>query len=308
MTAAKRLLVTGATGFVGRQALQPLLERNYEVHVATRTAPAGLPENIVVHKTDLLDCTGHRPLMEQIRPSHLLHIAWYAEHGKYWESVENALWLKATLSLVEAFGRAGGTRVVGAGTCAEYDWRYGLLVEGETPEQPTSLYGSAKLAAGRHAAAIAKDYAAEFAWARIFFPYGPQEPENRLVPNVIRNLLQGAPARCTHGRQFRDFLHVADVGDALAAVLDSPVCGPINIGSGIPVTIGEVASRIGLALGRPELVMLGAVPEPENSPRMVLADAVRLGNEVGWRPRRSLDEGLAQTIDWWRDAISRKHD
>lgn len=307
MVSTKRVLVTGATGFVGRQVLQPLLEMGYEVHVATRHGSAWRPENVILHQVDLLDCSAHRSLLEAIRPSYLLHIAWYAEHGKYWNAVENALWLKATLSLVEAFCHAGGIRAVGVGTCAEYDWRYGLFVEGETPEQPASLYGSAKLAAGHNAAALAKAHGVGFSWARIFFPYGQGEPESRLIPHVITSLLRGELACCTHGRQFRDFLHVADVGDALATVLDSTVRGPINIGSGIPVTIGDVALRIGLALERPELVKLGAVPEPENSSRMILADTLRLKKEVGWTPKRSLDEGLMQAIDWWRDAISSKN-
>jgi len=305
MSAAKRVLVTGATGFVGRQVIQPLLDRGYEVHVATRRIPAGLPENIEVHRYDLLDCDVHRPLLERVRPSHLLHIAWYAEHGKFWDAAENTLWLQATLSLVEAFCATGGQRVVGIGSCAEYDWQYGLLVESVTPERPTSLYGSAKLGAGQNAAVIAKAHSVEFSWARIFFPYGPGETESRLIPHVITSLLRGQPADCTHGRQYRDFLHVADVGDALAAILDSQVCGPINIGSGLPVTIGDVALRIGATLGRPDLVRLGAIPDSANSARMVVADTVRLNQEVGWMPKRSLDEGLAQAVAWWRDATSK---
>lgn len=304
MAAMKRALVTGATGFVGRQACLPLVERGYEVHAVTRQAANDLPPEVVVHQADLLDCEGHRALLESIRPSHLLHSAWYVEHGKYWDAAENALWLKASLSLVEAFCLSGGSRVVGVGTCAEYDWRYGLLVEGETPELPASLYGSAKLAAGTNGAALAAARGVEFSWARIFFPYGPGEPAIRFIPHVITSLLQGKPARCTHGGQFRDFLHVADVGTALAGLLDANLCGPVNIGSGVPVKLGDIASRLAVALGRPELLIQGTVPESGNSPRMVLASTARFAEGVEWVPRHSLDEGLALTIDWWRAAIA----
>jgi len=299
----KRVLVTGASGFVGRQALRPLQSRGFEVHAIGRGIPAECPPGVTCHRADLLDCSGHRALLDRVRPSHLLHLAWYAEHGRFWDAVENTLWLKSTTSLVEAFCDAGGERAVGAGTCAEYDWQYGLLVEGETPERPATLYGTTKLAAGRDAGAIAKAHGAGFAWARLFFPYGPGEAERRLVPHVITSLLRGEPARCTHGRQLRDFLHVADVGDALAAVLDSPVSGPVNIGSGVPVSVGEVASRIAAVLGRPDLLQLGALPEEGNSAGMIVASTVRLATEVGWTPGRSLDEGLRQAIQWWKEAL-----
>lgn len=300
----KRALVTGATGFVGRQTCLPLLERGYEVHAVTRYAANGLPSDVIAHRADLLDCDGHRALLERIRPSHLLHSAWYVEHGKYWNAADNALWLKASLSLIEAFCQSGGARVVGVGTCAEYDWRYGLLVESETPELPTSLYGSAKLAAGISGAALAAAHGVQFSWARIFFAYGPGEPVARLVPYVITSLLRGMPARCSHGSQFHDFLYVADVGAALAGLLDNTVCGPVNIGSGVPLRISDVATRLAEALGRVELLMLGAVPEAANSARMILASTTRLVEEVGWVPLHSLDERLAQTIDWWRDEIA----
>ena len=294
--------MTGATGFVGRQVLVPLLRRGYEVHAVSRRAAADLPSEVVVHAADLLDHAGHRHLLERIRPSHMLHVAWYVEHGKYWDAPENELWLKATESLVELFCRVGGTRAVGVGTCVEYDPGCGLLVEGQTPERPASVYANAKLAAGHNAAAIAAVHAVGFAWARIFFPFGPGEPGNRLVPHVISRLLKGAPAHCTHGRQIRDFLYVADVGDALAALLDSSVQGPVNIGSGVPTAIGDVATRIGAALARPDLVILGAVEEAEGSPETILASTVRLEKEVGWTPEHSLDQGLQLTIDWWREA------
>ena len=279
------MLVTGATGFVGRQALAPLAARGYEVHAVGR------------REVDLLDPDATRRLVEELRPTHLLHFAWYAEPGAFWRSAENERWLAASVQLLEAFALSGGTRAVVAGTCAEYDWSgSGLLSEQSTPLAPSTPYGEAKDALRT----AAEQMSFSLAWGRIFFLYGPHEDERRLVASVTRALLAGLPARTTHGRQVRDFLHVADAGDAFAALLDSEVEGAVNIGSGEGVAVTDVVQRIAAIVGRPDLVELGAREAPPDEPPRLVADVGRLHDDVGWRPARSLDDGLRDTVDWWR--------
>jgi nucleoside-diphosphate-sugar epimerase len=296
----KRVLVTGGAGFIGRHTLIPLIEHGYDVHVLTSHSSSFSCDNVKVHHANLLNGCGLPDLMKRIRPSHLLHTAWYTENGKFWEAVENVYWLKATLSLVEAFYAEGGERVLGLGTCAEYDWTDGLCVEEETPERPLSLYGKMKKSTYEALSALTAPPLQSFAWARIFFPYGEGEPVNRLIPHVITGLLSGDAVHCTHGNQIRDFLQVADIGRALVAVLDSKVTGAINIGSGIPVKIQEVVNCIADVLERKDLIMFGALPEPAYSPRMILANIDRLKKEVDFTPTFSLKEGLLNTISWWR--------
>jgi len=298
----KRVLVTGGSGFIGRQVWKPLHKRGFEIHATGRHPLADSPPGVVFHPVDLLDCASHQSLLERVKPDHLLHLAWYAEPGQYWDAPQNVAWLAATQSLVGAFCAAGGRRVVGAGTCAEYAWADGLLVEGRTAEKPASQYGETKLAAGQRAAAIVSAAGGSAAWGRIFSPYGPAEPPARLVPHVITRLLRGEPARCTKGLQVRDFLYSLDVADALVALLDSDVSGPVNIASGQSLSVGDLALRVATMLGRPDLLRLGEIAESSNnSAPMVVASVQRLSRELGWRPRHTLDEGLAGTIGWWRD-------
>jgi nucleoside-diphosphate-sugar epimerase len=292
-----KVLVTGGTGFIGRYAILPLLARGYEVHVTSRHAHA----DVTTHHVDLLDLNAHEDLINHVRPSHLLHAAWYTENGKFWNAIDNISWLQATISLASAFYKAGGKRLLGLGTCAEYDWSSELCVENVTPEVPSSLYGKTKRSAYECLTELSAFYQAEFAWARIFFPYGPGEPVKRLIPYVITHLLRDEDALCTHGNQLRDFMHVSDMGDALAAILDANIHGAVNVGSGVPVSIREVVMQIAHLLGKENRIKLGMVAEPLHSPAKILASVNRLQDELKWSAKLSLHDGLSQTIAWWQE-------
>ncbi|HEX8557332.1 MAG TPA: NAD(P)-dependent oxidoreductase [Pyrinomonadaceae bacterium] len=313
----RRALVTGATGFVGRHCPAELASRGYEVHAVTsrEVAPGAESESesesesgaagVEWHRANLLEPGAARALIGRVRPTHLLHLAWYAEPGKFWTSPENFRWVAASLELFEAFADAGGRRVVAAGTCAEYEWGgAGACVEGETPLRPATLYGACKHGLRVMLEAFAAQRGLSAAWGRVFFLYGPHEHPARLVSSVTRALLRGEPARCTHGRQVRDFLHAEDVGRAFVALLDSGAEGAVNVASGEPVALKEVVGALGELTGRPGLVELGAVEAPAGEPPVLVADAARLRREVGWSPRRDLRAGLAETVEWWRGRAS----
>lgn len=300
----KKVMVTGGFGFIGRHALKPLLERGYEVHVISSRPDAAPSKDLQVHQADLLNSASHEALMKKIRPAYLLHTAWYTKNGQFWSAIENAYWLSASISLARAFYAEGGQRLLALGTCAEYDWSAGgVCLEGSTAEQPASLYGRFKKFTAEALALLAKHHQGSFAWGRVFFPYGPGEPRQRLVPSVICSLLRNEAAKCSHGRQVRDFIYVEDLGRALAAILDSSWEGIVNLGSGSAVTIGEVVHKIADLLGKRDQVHLGTIPEPEHSPPMILASAKRLTEDLGFRPKYSLQEGLERSIAWWRTEL-----
>lgn len=298
----KRVLLTGASGFIGRHCIPPLLECGYEIHaVSTRLRP-DLDSRVIWHPVNLLDPRQTVALVESIKPTHLLHLAWYAVPGRFWQATENVDWVKASLTLLEAFS-SGGERAVVAGTCAEYDWEYGYCSEGVTPQNPATLYGSCKNALREILLPFSRQQGLSFAWGRVFLLYGPYEDPKRLVPSVILSMLRGMPACCTHGRQIRDILYVADVASAFVALLEGELEGPVNIASGRPVALRDVVTQIGDTLGRPELIRFDALPAPANDPPFLVADVRRLTRCGGWEPRFSLEEGVAETVEWWREQI-----
>jgi nucleoside-diphosphate-sugar epimerase len=293
-----RVLVTGATGFIGRQSLSALLQRGYEVHAVSRNGRGPLRDRIEWHKADLLDQSQRERVVHGAGAARLLHFAWYVEHQKYWSSRENLRWAAATLDLAHSFGSAGGERIVVAGTCAEYKWSQGLLSE-DSPLRPRSPYAVAKHAVREVLQTVKPAPEVQVAWGRIFFVYGPHEDQRRLVPYVITSLLEGREAICSSGEQIRDFSHVQDVGRRFAALLDSDVVGAVNMASGTGTAVAQVVLTIGRLMDRQELVRLGGRAATGEVPEIV-GDVRRLTDEVGLSNGTSVEAGLADTIEWWR--------
>ncbi len=309
MRPMKKVLVTGLGGFIGRRCVPFLLEKGYEVHgVGRGRKPDFIDDQVEWRRLDLLDLNATAACVRELCPTHLLNLAWYTVHGKYWRAPENFKWVQAGLNLLISFSEADGKRFVGAGSCAEYDWNYGFLSEDLTPRVPHSPFGRCKNALYEASASLGEVSGVSFAWGRVFFVYGPHENGARLVPSVITSLLSGRRARCSHGNQIRDFSHVDDVAAAFVALLDSDVTGGVNIASGWPVSLKTLISMIAEKIERPDLVELGALPTPENDPPMLAADVRKLRNDVGVSPIYDLDSGITATIEFHRGQSARSRD
>ena len=282
MTGA-RVLLTGATGLIGRHCVRPLEEAGFTVVAASRATGDDL----------LADAEG---VVARAGADHLVHLAWADGARDRWSSPANLDWVGASLRLLRAFAAAGGRRAVMAGSCAEYDWTGAGHLGEDAPLHPATLYGAAMAATGLAAGAGAKALGLSLAWARIFFVYGPGEPEGRLFGDLIRGLAAGREVACTDGRQRRDFLHAGDVGRALALSLRSHIEGPVNIGSGQAVAVAEMIGEIARQIGRPDLVRLGARPRPAGDPPLIEAGVDRLRAEAGFRPAYDMTTGIRAVL------------
>jgi nucleoside-diphosphate-sugar epimerase len=294
-----RVVVTGASGFVGRQAVTALRALGHSVISVGRGYPASDDAHRI--KVDLLAPGAAQGLAKMIDADALLHLAWTTRHGQYWNDLSNLEWLSVTAELVTAFGRRGVRRVCVVGSCFEYDWpEDGDCREEFTATSSHTLYDAAKSSCRRVLDQIADRLALSFAWGRLFYLYGPGEHPDRLVASVCRSVLAGESARCSSGKAVRDFMDVRDAGAALAHLTVSNLRGVINIASGEQASIEYVAKTIGELASRPDLISLGAIPDRTDDPPRITADVTRLRCELGFDVR-PLRRGLEDALRYWSD-------
>jgi nucleoside-diphosphate-sugar epimerase len=290
-----RVLLTGATGLIGRATATALTEAGHEVVTLGRNPASDIP-------CDLLDPGATTTALETARASHLVHLAWHDGARDRWTSGANLDWMAATLHLVRAFARKGGQRAVCAGSCAEYDWSVPELTE-TSPLRPRTLYGSAKAGAGLALCAGQQTLGLSLAWARIFFVYGPDEPPGRLFGDLMSNLGAGRPVDCTDGRQERDFLHVDDLARALLHVLESDLTGPVNVASGTATPVRDLIAEVANQMHRPDLIRLGTIARAADDPPRLAADVTRLRDETGFMPQYDIASGVARCLRSREEAV-----
>jgi nucleoside-diphosphate-sugar epimerase len=300
--APHRLLLTGATGFVGRHVLTAL-PTELELHCVSRNTDGA--ENAIWHQVDLRDSKAVADLIREVQPTHLAHLAWNTEHGKFWHAQDNIAWRDAGIEMTSAFAECGGRRLIIAGTGAEYTAdAVSPINELSNLLSPATLYGQAKRDLFLAARDIAAAHKVSFSWPRIFNAYGEGEPAGRLVPSIINAILRGEPAKCSSGIQQRDFVDTRDLGSAIAKLIFSGVEGPINLGSGQDATIGDIARQIGDLMDRSDLIALGALPDREGEPVVQVPDLKRMREDLKYKPKINHKRGLQDAIDWWCAKLS----
>lgn len=284
-----RILVSGATGFIGSQVARSLVAGGDDVVALTRPGSdrqrvSDLAESVTWLEVDPLDAGALGAAARSAAPEAAVLLAWYAEPGRYLQAMpENLRSLAAGVWLLEALTAASCARIVLAGTCLE--------------NQPaTTVYAACK--AGLHAAAAGlRTAGVQTTCAHVFYPYGPWEDPRRAVPSVIAALLRDEAIAVGEGLEQRDYLHVADVAEAICALVRTQAAETVDICTGRPIALREVFAQIGLEIGRPELIRYGE-RAPEHTDFPATGDPAGLMS-TGWRPRFDLRSGLRDTIAFW---------
>lgn len=288
------VMLTGPSGFLGSHLLDRLLQvEGAQIHAVSRAGTGRAHDRLTWHRGDLLDPSMAGRLMQEVRPTHLLHNAWFAVPGRFWTDPANLAWLQASIALMAAFAENGGRQFVGVGTCAEYDWSGSEpYAEDSTPIRPATLYGKCKAACW--AAAQAFEAAGSFraAWGRVFLPYGEGDTQGRLLPSLIAELRAGRPMLLGDGSLERDFIYASDAADLLVRMLTSEVSGAFNVASGEATTLAVAIKHVAARLGRNDLLRFGARPTPVSEPARLVADPAKVLGILRWRPNMPLLRGL----------------
>lgn len=271
---ADPVLLTGATGFVGRAVLAELVARAIPVQAVSRK-PGPAQDGVTWHQADLLTAAG-RAAVAGLAPR-LIHCAWEVEHGAFWTAPANALWRAASRDLVARFRQRGGGRVLAIGTCAEYDAIAPGPWSEDRPLAPATPYGIEKAAVFDDLRALCGP---DLIWARLFHLYGPGEDPRRLIPSLITAMRAGQPAPVRASDLVRDYASTGHVARCLAGLMDSDAMGAVDIGAGAARNLGALAGIVADSLGTAHLLRLSHAPAPTD-PAFMAPELTRLHQAIG---------------------------
>ena len=271
---SRLILLTGGTGFVGRQILRALQVLGYQIRLVIREGSQSKIESIngiekIVTTPDLF--LESSEWWEKVCDGVdiVIHSAWYAEPGKYLQSNKNLECLMGTLSLAKGAIKSKVHKFVGIGTCFEYDLSFEELAV-DAPLKPATLYAATKTSSYLTLSHLFGNENIDFTWCRLFYLFGEMENDNRLVAYIRKCLSTGVEAHLSSGNQIRDFMDVKDAAKAIVNTAVGGQTGPVNICSGIPVSVKELAIRIADEFGRHDLLKFSSRPDNLIDPPFVV--------------------------------------
>ena len=291
------LILTGPTGFIGSTVLRLALARGHRVaalgYPGESPRPGTFPHE---HLTWIEGTLDHAPWdqFEAFQPEACVHTAWIATPGLYLESPLNPVLVASSLDFLNRAAVAGARHWLVLGSCIEYQLGPAPLDEETTPLAPLSTYARCKNDLRLALEARAAQAGLALAWGRVFYPYGVGEHPDRLCSTLVRQLRAGKPVELKTPQSVKDYIHIDDLAEALLLLVERRVAGPVNLGTGVGVTVLHLAETLAGLVGRPDLVRTAAVPVPDPY-AYVVANPRRL-RSLGWQPRVTLADGLRRLV------------
>jgi UDP-glucose 4-epimerase len=300
--AGRRVLVTGASGFIGARLCRRAASLGATVHAVSRRPSPDLPDDLRWEFADLTDAASTEALVARVKPDFVAHLASEVSGARDRSVVLPMLHsnLVAAVNVMVAADAAGCRRVVLAGSLEEPDF-------GEGEDLPQSPYAAAKWATHAYARMFHALYELPVVHLRLFMVYGPgQRDLRKLVPYVTVSLLRGESPQLMSGTREVDWIYVDDVVEAFLAAMVAPAApgASLDIGSGERITVRALVGRLRRLIGGDAEPVFGSIPDRKRE-RVRIADARPARETIGWQPRTTLDQGLARTVEFYRDRLGR---
>ncbi|MDR2709105.1 MAG: NAD-dependent epimerase/dehydratase family protein [Elusimicrobiota bacterium] len=291
-TPKKKVIVTGASGLIGKETIEPLKKLDYEIYALTRSNFTSAKDinwiNCDIFSQDDIERT-----FKEVKATHLLSLAW-ATTGDYLSSNINFDYLKSGLEMLKHFSQNGGKRAVFAGTVFEYDYKDEPLKETDLCN-PVSVYAKCKNHLRQLAEIFCKQNNISFGWGRIFYVYGLKENLKRLVAHTINSLKNDKEVVITNGSLIRDYVFSKDIAAALVKFLDTQVCSIVNIATSKGISLGDFALLIADKLNKRNLIKI--LYQPVDQPKLIVGDNTRLASEVGYKMEYDYQKAIDCILD-----------
>lgn len=297
----QKILVTGASGFIGVHLCRRLVESGAEIHALSRHPPSRDGSPLTWWKGDVAEIETVRKLFRDIQPETIYHLASHVMGAPNLEHVLPTFRanLQSSVNLLTAAAEIGCKRLVMTGSLAEPEPFKGEIF-------PVAPYAAAKWASSGYARMFHALYRVPAVIARVFMVYGPAQRDlSKLIPYVIISLLQGKTPAISSGGRLIDWIYVDDVVDAYVAlaVTDGIEGLTVEVGSGKLVSIREIVEQVADLVGRRIIPSFGALPDRPMEP-VRIADVTRTYGRIGWNPKTPLTEGLSRTVEWYREHLT----
>lgn len=312
MSKSYKVLVTGATGFVGSNLVRRLISEGYEVHILTRKKSdkwriIDILPDLNNHIVDLLEEERLKNLVEQIEPDLIFHLAtqvmYGGVHSPEKELIQSNLF--GTINLINACENINYKCFVNTGSSSEYGPKNYSMKESDVCE-PVNVYGISKCASTLYGNFIAKTKNKPIIGFRLFSPFGPYDDSRRLIPYAIINALQNKQLNFANPYAVRDYIYIDDILDLYLKSIDlaSKYRGEVyNIGTGSNVSVSYVVNKILEITGSNSNVQWNSFAGRDYDCEKWEANIEKVNRDFNWEPKIHIDEGIEKTIKWFEDKL-----
>ena len=300
-----RVFLTGASGFIGSFLAGLLVDRCHEVAVLLRpdASPWRIADKLdslrtIVGDLDQIDAIARE--LADFAPEVVIHAAWSGVASRDRNDVRQTVNIERSARLLSQCIKAGAKSFVGFGSQAEYGAN-AINPDEWSTLRPTTMYGATKAAAFHVLRAICDRHDVRFSWARVFSTYGPKDSVDWMIPQLTLSLLRGRRPALTKGTQQWDYCHASDVARAVIYIAETrDAHGPFNIGAGMTHSIRHIVELVRDIVAPGASLGFGEVPYRSEQVMHLQANVTRIRDATGWRPEISIEDGLRETVEWYR--------